>query len=127
MSIESYYLNQAAGMPSFSGPLVQQGHGIGGIFRSLFRTVVPLFQKAAPVLKSVAKSAAKEAVRTGANVVDDLLDGDNIKDSLSKRGNEAIERSVRKGAKRLRSMMSAPRVKTVHKKRRRLHQDIFSS
>lgn len=127
MSIEAYYLQQAAGLPSFAGPLVQQGHGIGGIFKSLFRSVIPLFRSAAPVLKKVAKTAAKEVVRTGANVVDDVIDGERISDALAKRGNEAFQRTVRRGTKRIRKLLSGPASGRVQKKRARKTRDIFTT
>ena len=35
----------------------QSGKGIGGIFRSFLNLLLPVFKKAAPIIKSVAKSA----------------------------------------------------------------------
>lgn len=128
MSIENYYLQQANGMPAFAGPSTQQGYGLGGIFKSLFRSVVPLFRKATPVLKSAAKTVAKEAARTGVDVMEDVLDGKRFGSALQKRSNEAVERTVRKGTKRLRKMMSSPAPGTRKLKRGRIsrHRDIFS-
>ena len=35
----------------------QSGKGIGGIFRFFSKILLPVFKKAAPIIKSVAKSA----------------------------------------------------------------------
>jgi hypothetical protein len=121
--IERYYMNQASGMPYFSGPANQQGHGLGGIFERLFRAAVPLFRKAAPVLKSAAKTIGKEAVRSGAHVLDDVLAGENVGDALANRSSQSVNRLAKKGAARLDRMMTRP--KTIKRKKRK-HADIFS-
>ena len=115
-------MNQAKGLPYFSGPVSQQGHGIGGIFGRLFRAVVPLFKKAAPVMKSAAKVVAKEAVRSGANIVEDVLHGEDVGSALANRSTEGAKRLALKGARRLRKMTSSP--KTIKGKNRRT-KDIF--
>ena len=91
-------------MPYFSGPVVQRGYGIGGIFSRIFRAAVPLFKKAAPVLKSAAKTVAKEAVRSGADVLDDVISGRSIGDSLSEHSTEAAKRVAPKCVRKLRKM-----------------------
>ena len=123
MSVEQYYLNQAAGLPYFAGPVSQQGHGLGGIFGRLFRAVVPLFQRAAPVLKSAAATVAKEAVRSGADVVEDVLAGQSLSDSLAERGSEGVRRVAVKGVRRLREMTTSP--KPINRKKQR-PKDIFA-
>jgi len=65
-----YYANQSGG--GEIGPVyrasfrVQRGHGIGSFFRGLFRFVKPL-------LYSGAKAVGKEALKTGSNILTDLL------------------------------------------------------
>lgn len=110
-------------MSHFSGPTSQQGHGIGGIFSSLFRAAVPLFRKAAPVLKSAAKVVAKEAARTGVDVLNDVVDGVKLKDALIERGSAGAERLVTRGARKLKRMMSVPKTIKRHRKQPR---DIFA-
>lgn len=122
-AIEKYYLGQANGLSHFAGPSVQHGHGLGGIFSSLFRAAVPLLSKAAPVLKSAAKAVAREAVRTGVNVLDDVMDGSSVSDALSHRGQEAAKRVARKGVKRLKRMVNTPK---GIKRKRIVHRDIFT-
>jgi hypothetical protein len=122
--IENYYMKQAAGMPYFSGPMAQRGHGLGGIFGRLFRAAVPLFRRAAPVLKSAAKSVAKEAVRSGSNVLGDVIAGENIGDAFANRTSQGVNRLAKKGVAKIDRMMSTP--KTIKRKKKRRHVDIFS-
>lgn len=123
--VESYYLRQATGgLSHFSGPSEQQGHGIGGLFSSLFRAAVPLFRKATPVLKSAAKAVAKEAARTGVDVLNDVVDGEKLSDAIAKRGSQGAERIVKRGARKLQRMMTSS--KTI-KRRRKAPRDIFAT
>ncbi|MGI9555416.1 MAG: hypothetical protein ACR2M9_01030 [Cyanophyceae cyanobacterium] len=120
--VEKYYNDQALGLPHFSGAAVQRGHGLGGIFGSLFRAAVPLFKKATPFLKSAAKTVANEAVKSGVDILDDVLDGESIKDAVANRGKQGANRLAKRGVKRLRHIVSHP--KTIKRKRRAVN-DIF--
>jgi hypothetical protein len=130
-SLESYYLRQARGMPYFAGPLSQKGHGFGGIFRSIARAAVPLFKRAAPVVKSAAKAVAQEAARSGADVVSDLLSGKNLGKSLQERAEQATLRTAQRGARKLRIMSGTEKTRprmTKRYKRAKVprHSDIFA-
>jgi len=65
------YVNQSGGGGEV-GPVyrasfrVQRGNGIGSFFRGLFRFVKPL-------LYSGAKAVGKEALKTGSNIITDML------------------------------------------------------
>ena len=65
-----YYVNQSGG--GDIGPVyrasfrMQRGNGIGSFFRGLFRFVKPL-------LYSGAKAVGKEALKTGSNIITDIL------------------------------------------------------
>ena len=83
---ESYYVHQTGhGLPIFRGTVAQQGHGIGNILGSLFRSAVPL-------LKQGAKTLGKEALRTGVEIAGDVLDGRNIKEAARMRTKAAGRR-----------------------------------
>ena len=75
-----------SGIPFHKGLLIQKGRGIGGIFSSLFRTLVkssPRILKAASksnVGKRIKKSAKKIALNTAKN----LIQSGNINKTLSK-------------------------------------------
>lgn len=66
-----YYAKQSGGGGDV-GPMyrasfrVQRGNGIGSFFRGLFRFVKPL-------LFSGAKAVGKEALKTGSNIITDML------------------------------------------------------
>jgi hypothetical protein len=90
--VDNYYQNQASGY--YSGPMVQRGHGLGGLFSSLFRTIAPMI---APVLKSGAKAVAREALRTGTQIASDYISGDKI--SAATRTSEAAKRLARRAVR----------------------------
>ncbi len=106
-AIRNYYNQQSKGhLPGYYiGPAYQRGHGLGGIFSSLFRAAVPLFKMAKPVVKSGMKSLAKEALTTGANIATDLIEGENLQDSATRNLNKAAHKLVTKGANKLGSMV----------------------
>ena len=70
---DQYYSQQQKGngdFPVYSGRAKQRGHGLGSMFSSLFKRVLPFLKKLAPI-----------ALRTGANIVDDVSKGKSFKDS----------------------------------------------
>ena len=67
----------------------QRGAGLGSIFKSLWRLVVPL-------AKSVGKTVGKQALKTGARVGSDLLDGKNFEESVTERVNAAVKKHMEK-------------------------------
>lgn len=124
-----YYESQAGGViPIFRGSTRQRGYGLGSIFRRAFRGITPL-------LKSVAKTAGKQLISTGANIANDLIDGEKFGkaalSNLSSGGRKLIgtltagmTSQKRGGAKRRRNA-SAPSRRPNKTKRRRLTKDIF--
>ena len=70
-----YYVHQGGGGGGEIGPVyrasfrVQKGNVIGSFFTGLFRFVKPL-------LYSVAKAVGKEALKTGSNIITDILNKD---------------------------------------------------
>ena len=86
---KDYFVNQRGrGLSHFVGARAQRGHGIGGLFKSLGRALLP-------VLESVGKFISRELMSTGGRVISDLMEGRNIKESIRQRGKEAVERTVR--------------------------------
>jgi hypothetical protein len=98
-ALDQYYNSQAQGY--FSGPVVQQGHGLGGLFSTLIRTLAPVARAVTPVIASAAKRGAKavatQALRTGAQVAQDLLAGEDFTQTMHTRGHQAAKRLTRKG------------------------------
>jgi hypothetical protein len=73
---DQYYARQQRGggdFPVYVGRMRQRGHGIGDIFRSIWRFISPAFKTLAP-----------HALRAGANIVEDVSSGNTWKDSAFK-------------------------------------------
>lgn len=89
MDFKSYYLNQAGnGLPYFVGSPYQKGYGLGGIFRNIFKWIMPIVREHA---LPVAKTVGKELLRTATNVAQDTLDGEEIGQSTKKRLKESFK------------------------------------
>ena len=74
-----YYSNQAGrGMPVFVGTRGQRGHGLGSMLAGLFRRAVPMLKRGLSIF-------GKQALKTGLNVANDVVDGQNWKESARNR------------------------------------------
>lgn len=81
--MESYYLNQAgSGLGGFAGYRYQKGDGFFG--RLISGTVLPLIKKALPFL-------ARTGFDKGIDMMRDVSEGHNFKESFKKRMKEAGE------------------------------------
>ena len=78
----------------FLGTPYQRGAGLGSIFRSLFRAILP-------VAKSAGRAIGKRALQAGADVATDLVAGKDFKDTLKSRGKEATGDLLGDASKRL--------------------------
>ena len=105
---ENYYLSQVGhGMPYFSGARIQQGYGLGNLFSSIAKSVLPLV-----------KSGAKAVLQSGVDFASDVLNGKNAKQA-------AIDRAKSAGSNLLRAAKRKAKPKKVQKKKRKKHHDIF--
>lgn len=79
-----HFHNQQGGaiLPGFKGASIQRGYGLGSMFRSLFRTFVPL-------LKTGAKTVGEKALNTGIGVAQDVLAGKNLRTAAIDRARQA--------------------------------------
>lgn len=72
------------------GAFLQRGRGIGSIFASLFKAVVPAFKSIgraiikSPITKSALSTAKNKAIDAGIQIAADALSGENIGQSISK-------------------------------------------
>jgi hypothetical protein len=113
-----YYEDQAGkGLNVYRGANYQKGHGIGSFLGGLFRTVLPL-------LKSGAKAVGREALRTGAHVLGDIVEQRPVKESFKNRINEAGLNLKRKVDDKVRGMAGSG---IKGGKRRRQAQSMTSS
>ena len=122
---QQYYQEQARqvghGLFGYQGTQFQRGNGLGSFFGRLFRAILP-------VAKTVGKSALKQAVNFGSNVVGDLVEGQPVKQSLKKRGLQATQNLLNKADQKLnqsgqglgKRKVVSKTVSVVPKKKRRL-------
>ena len=112
---EEYYARQNGGeIPVFAGSRFQRGHGLGSILGGFFRRLV------LPFFKTNAKGMLANAVKTGLEVADDVLEGQSFKESTKKRVPAGIKRTVKNI-----NWQSGSGVKRVKRVVRRT-RDIFS-
>lgn len=136
---KQYYLSQAqrGGGAYFSGKLFQQGYGQRG--RGIGSILGGLFKRALPFLSSASKTIGKAALKTGANVLADTVEGRDFGNSLRNRMREtsgelkrnaanqvlrALNNQTGSGTKRKRKR---PRSKTPAIKRRKSTKSVRSS
>ena len=73
---------QSGGSPRvFRGPVLQRGYGLGNMFKSLSRNLMP-------TLKEGMKALGKSALHTGLDVLQDVSRGENFKESAKRRMKE---------------------------------------
>ena len=88
---KTYYINQAeqngGNLPAYYGALSQRGYGIGSWLKGLFRW-------ASPKLSSAASAVGRAALKEGAGLAQDVLSGENLKDSATKRLRQTGKRTV---------------------------------
>ena len=132
-----YYLEQqrGRGMPVFRGSPwqagygLQTGYGLGGLFRSMSRAVVPLVKKGvkavAPLAKRGANILGNIALQSGSDFLGNLFAGKNVKEAAKARTMEAANTAKRKAISKLRGQTGSGRrrnrsksVKRAGKKRK---------
>lgn len=112
---KSHFLHYGSGLPVFRGDLIQEGYGLGGILSGLFRKAIPIF---APILKEGAKTLGRAALKTGRNVLADVMsDKASLKDSLKQRIAETL--SSNDGNNGNEDVTNKPKQHTNHNLRRR--------
>src|ERR1700690_149125 len=83
---EDYYMNQSgSGMPVFAGYRGQRGHGLGSMLSGLFRSAMPMIRRGLAFF-------GRQALRTGAQIANDVADGESIGNSAKRRVSEGIKR-----------------------------------
>jgi len=109
---EDYYLNQiGSGIPIYQ-PYSQYGAGLGNIIGSLFRRAIPLLRKGASVL-------GRQALSTGGEILQDVIEGKNVKQAAKKReGGKELAITAARGMKRKRQIGAGRNTKRrkTHKK-----------
>ena len=89
MNYNDYYTRQAGGaLPYFVGSKVQREHGLGSLFGGLLRSVAPLIGRGAVAV-------GKRALKTGMQIVDDVMTGQNINQAAKRRVTDAGKNLIR--------------------------------
>ena len=83
----SYY-QFGGNLPAFRGPALQKGYGLGGLFKGLVRTL-------APALKQGLISVGKRALQTGTEVLNDYVQGGDLKTSIKRRAKQNVNDLIR--------------------------------
>jgi hypothetical protein len=124
MDYEQYFTNQAINKsPVFEGYRFQRGYGLGGIFRKLFKWIMPIMkQHAVPVAKTVGQELLKGAT----NIAKDAFKGRNLKESANQRFEETLtELSNKAGVMKGDGLASD--INTPIKKKRKLKKILKSN
>ena len=112
---ENYYLSQVGhGMPYFAGARVKQGYGLGKLFSSIAKSVLPL-------VKKNAKTLEKQVLQSGVDFASDVLQDKNVKQA-------AIDQAKSAGTNLLQAAQQKQKVapRKVQKKKRKKYHDIFT-
>ena len=89
-------------LPVFVGPGNQRGYGLGGILSGLFRTAIPFVKRGAA---SLAKEVGKEALTTGAGILEDVMAGENLKRAAARRAKATGQRMKRRALARAKTRL----------------------
>lgn len=85
---EATLLQSGGALPAYVGVPYQRGQGIGSFFKGLFRAIWPTVKKVAP-------HVGKELLRTGSEVISDVVRRDEpVGPTVKKRGRQALGRSL---------------------------------
>ena len=72
----------------------QRGAGWGNVFARISSILRPFLSSAVragkPIAQNTIKRLANESIKTGANIISDIAEGQNVKEAIKKRGKEGL-------------------------------------
>ncbi len=80
----------------------QRGYGLGGVFRSAGRYVNPILGEVGKITATVGTDLAK-------NLLTDVIEGKDVKESARERGKEAGKQSLNLGTRRVIEKLQGPK------------------
>ena len=85
-------LQHGYGMAIYRGNALQRGHGLGGLFKSLFKLAAPIVRRTAVRAgKKALKTVGRRALKAGANVLTDIADKKATpKEALIRRAKQVV-------------------------------------
>jgi hypothetical protein len=98
---EGLPLKHQRGYGYFAGLPRQRGHGLGDVFKSLWRVLRPMATAIAPMAKEAGKAIGQEGLAAGARVLNDLVQGKEAGEALSTEGREGVKRLLDRASTRL--------------------------
>ena len=96
---------------------MQQGYGLGNLFISIAKSVLPLVKKGA-------KTLGKQVLQSGVEFASNVLHGKNAKQAAIDQARAAGSNLLQAAQQKIGKRKAAPR--KVQKKKRKRHHDIFS-
>jgi hypothetical protein len=115
-----YHQKGAGGMPVYYGARYQRGMGIGIMFKSFARWILPVAKThVVPVLKDAAEFVGSEAIKTAANIATDAIDGKELNKSVKERAKESIGSIIEKIQSIIQKGGNEENIKGLLKKRKR--------
>lgn len=122
MDFTQYYTDQANGLQGYSGSRFQKGHGIGSMFKSIARWIIPIIKNyAEPMIQNAIKGGVQEISTGVSKFNEDIQSEKDIKESASKRFKETVDnikKKIQKGSgKRIKSRKgNCKRVRNIFEK-----------
>lgn len=102
---EDYYLHQTGhGLPVFIGGKGLHGHGLGSVLGGLFRAAMPL-------IKQGGKALLREGSRAGAQMIGDVLSGQNLKTAAKNRARQVGQNMLTQAVNRISAPTPTKRIK----------------
>jgi len=123
------------GFGGLGGFYVQQGAGLGGMFKKFASWIIPIVKKyAVPTLRSGANAIGREALDSASNVAKDILSGVNAKESFNNRLSKSVDNLKEKaektfegkGIKRQKTLKNVIILKKQRKSKSTKFKDIFT-
>ncbi len=125
----AYYRNQAGnGLPGYAGGPVMYGSGIGGVFKALFRTALPLLKRGFSIAKPHLKAAARNIASDVTTALSRSYNANNNEGQNGK-GLMVLSRGsfkppgmrMRRGSGRVKKVKRTSKKRTVAKRSQRTH------
>jgi len=80
---------------------LQTGTGFGDVFRKFWRFLKPVARSLQPIVASAGKAIGEEGLATTARVLNDVVQGTDIKDALANEGREGISNLLGRAQRKL--------------------------
>jgi hypothetical protein len=85
----------------FVGIPRQRGAGLGDVFRRFWRILKPIAKSLGPVLSSAGKAVGEEGLAAGARVLNDVVQGGDLKQSVLNEGKEGVRNLLGRAERKL--------------------------